>query len=166
MTGALRYAGQAAIYVAIAVLIGYFSAAPAYRHLPADHAQIKLGFAHGGAPKGGCRERDAAELEKLAPNMRKKLDCPRERVAVLVEVEIDGEMVFREALPPTGLRGDGPSKVYAEFEVPAGRHTIAARLRDSNRETGFDYERRTAVTLAPAQSFAIDFDPTGGFNFE
>ena len=167
MTRLLRNPGQAVFYAGLALLLGYFSAAPSYTHLPPDHAQIKLGFAHGGAPKGDCRQRDAAELAKLAPNMRKQLVCPRERVAVLVEIEIDGETAFREVLPPTGLHGDGPSRVYAEFEVPSGRHTVVARLRDGDRADGFDYERRTEVELAPAQSFAIDFNATtGGFNFE
>jgi hypothetical protein len=34
MTEVLRYAGQAAVYVLIAVFIGYFSNAPAYVHFP------------------------------------------------------------------------------------------------------------------------------------
>ena len=50
--------------------------------------------------------------------------------------------------------------------MPAGRHELIARLRDSDRRDGFDYERTAMVELAPAQSVAIDFRPEmGGFVF-
>jgi hypothetical protein len=39
-----------------------------------------------------------------------------------------------------------------------------ARLRDSDRSEGFDYERTGVLELAPAQSLAIDFRAEmGGF---
>ena len=61
---------------------------------------------------------------------------------------------------------DGPSTVYASFRVPAGMHQLTARLSDSGRTTGFDYESSTTVTLSPGQNYVIDFRGTeGGFQF-
>ena len=67
-------------------------------------------------------------------------------------------------MPPTGLAGDGPSRVYRRFAVPPGRHELIARLRDTDRKSGFDYERTMTVDLKPEQSLALDFHAeTGGF---
>lgn len=166
MHNVFRYLGQAAIYVVIAGILGYFSVAPAYRHFPDDAAQVKISFAHGAKPKGECRRLTAAEIAELAPNMRRPLSCPRERLPLLLEFELDGSKMFSESLPPTGLAGDGPSRIYRTFPVPAGRHHVAVRMRDSNRDDGFDYERETSVELEPKQIFVIGFrGDTGSFVF-
>jgi len=166
MAEALRYVGQAAVYGLIALALGYFSDSPAYTHFPPDRALVKLSLVHAGAPAGECRRRTADELAELAPNMRKALDCPRGRLPLLVELSLDGALLYRESLPPTGLSGDGPSRTYQRFTVAPGRHVLAARLRDSARTDGYDYEREAEVELAPRQSLAIDFQAeTGGFVF-
>jgi hypothetical protein len=92
--------------------------------------------------------------------------CARERLPITVELLLDGEPLYQAVLPPTGLAGDGPSRAYQRFAVPPGRHELSARLRDSDRGEGFDYERTAVVELAPAQSLAIDFRAEmGGFVF-
>jgi len=167
MTGALRYAGQGLVYLLFAVLIGYFSDAPVYEHFPPDRALVKISLAYGAKSKAECRRLTPEEIAKLAPNMRKPFACPRERRAVLLEVEMDGDVLYRELLPPTGLSKDGPSRTYKRFAVPAGTHRFAARLRDTAREEGFDHVGSHEVTLKPGQSLAIDFKGvTGGFAFE
>ena len=165
MAKPLAYVGQGAVYLLLALGIAYFSDRPAYTHFPADMALLKLSFAHG-AQKGECRRRSADELAKLAPNMRRPTACSRERLPVTVELLLDGKPVYHAVLPPSGLAGDGPSRVYQRFAVPAGRHALIARLRDSDRPDGFDYERTATIDLAPAQSLAIDFrSEMGGFVF-
>ena len=48
----------------------------------------------------------------------------------------------------------------------AGPHRIEARLRDSKREQGYDFESAADVDLAPLQNLAIDFKADqGGFLF-
>ena len=127
---------------------------------------VKLSFSHAGALREPCRTLSPEELEALAPNMRIAVDCPRERVPVLVDLEIDGERVYRAALDPSGLAGDGPSSVYERFEIPAGQHRIRVRMRDTPRESGFDHETSRDVLLAEGQSFVIDFRAElGGFRF-
>lgn len=162
----LRYVGQAVVYSGFAALVWYFSIAPAYQPIPPNHAQIKMSFAHGGQPLGGCRDRTSDELSKLAPNMRKKQKCARQRVPVVVHFSLNGKEVFQESLPSSGIRGDGTSKMYEKFVVPAGTHQLAFLLRDSEREEGFDYVLERTVDLKPGQNFAVDFDAQlGGFVF-
>ena len=167
MNQVVRYLGQGAFYAAIAVLLGYFANAPSYSRVPEGHALIKLSFAHGAVRKGECRRLTREELEKLAPNMRKPMVCPRERLPVTVEFDLDGETVYSDVLPPTGLSGDGPSRTYQRFVVPAGSYRLVARLRDTDRSEGFDYVKEADVDLAEGQSIAIDFNAvSGGFNIE
>lgn len=166
MRDVLRYLGQAAVYGVVAVILGYFSVAPAYRYFAAESAQVKISFAYGAKPKGGCRRLTSAEIAELAPNMRRPTICPRERLPLLLEFELDGSKMISEWLPPTGVAGDGPSRVYRTFPVAAGRHHVIVRMRDTDRAEGFDYEREAVVELVPRQIFVIDFRAdTGDFVF-
>ena len=162
----LCFLGQAVVYVGFAALIGYFSHAPSYQHFQSDKAVLTLSFSHGAKRKGECHKLTPRELQKLAPNMRKPVACPRERLPVVVKIEVDGRNLFEASLPPTGLSRDGPSNIYRKFVVQPGRHQLVAFLRDSNRTSGYDYEARQTINLAPAQNLAIDFRAdTGGFLF-
>jgi hypothetical protein len=142
----------------------WLSAAPSWRVFPEESALLRVSFSHGGARN--CRARTAAELAKLPPNMRGTEICERARAPLFLEIDIDGATLFAGTLPPGGLAGDGPSRVYERFVLPAGPHRIAVRLRDSLRTAGFDHEAEQRVDLAPGQSFVIDFRPeAGGFTF-
>jgi hypothetical protein len=123
---------------------------------------VLLTFVHGADRKAECRRLTSQEIEKLPPNMRRVQDCPRGRRPINVELDLDGRTVFRESLPPTGIAGDGPSRVYQRFVVPAGKYDIAVRMRDTPRVEGFDHTREEAVTLVPDQTFVIDFRPERG----
>jgi hypothetical protein len=140
------------------------SAWPSYRATPEGTAVVKLSFSHGG--ERSCRPMTEAELAKLPPNMRRKEICDRKRPPVYVELDLDGERAYAALVPPGGLAGDGPSRVYERFVLPAGPHEVAIRMRDTSRAEGFDHETKRRITLAPDQSFAIDFNPAaGGFIF-
>jgi len=167
MSQLLRWSGQIVIYALFAGLIVFFSSRPSYNYFPAEQALVKLSFAHGAKQKGECRKRTREELQKLAPNMRKPMLCPRERLPVYVELLVDGKVIYQASLPPTGLSRDGPSRVYERLVISAGRHDLTARLRDTARDTGFDYERTEHLDLKPGHSLAIDFRADiGGFVFE
>jgi hypothetical protein len=166
MARALRYIGQAIAYTLFAFVIGYFATSPAYTHLNPDMALIKLSFSHAGEHREECRRLTQEELNALPPNMRRPTDCQRERIALLVELELDGEIIYRKQLPPSGLAGDGASTAYTKFPVSPGKHRIVARLRDGRETNGFDYEKAGEISLAPQQIFVIDFRPElGGFLF-
>lgn len=162
----VQFVGQAIAYALFAVAIGYFATRPAYTHLDPDKALIKLSFSHAGQRKGDCRRLTPEELAELAPNMRRPLDCPRERLPLRVELLLDGETVFQGELPPSGLAGDGASTVYRKFPVAPGQHRLTARLRDTARTEGFDYESEQDIVLEPRQVFVVDFKAAlGGFIF-
>jgi hypothetical protein len=75
-------------------------------------------------------------------------------------------MVLSLAAVPSGLWNDGPASVYERLTIDAGVHTITARLRDSARETGWDYEYSATADLAPGRYFTITFRAeNGGFEF-
>jgi hypothetical protein len=153
--------------LALALAVAALSTSPRWRSLPEDTALLRLSFTHGGDRSASCRERTPEELAALPPNMRRKEVCDRRRPPVYVELEIDGTLVFARELPPRGIAGSGPSQVYERFLLPAGVHDIAVRLRDRPASEEFDYTARTQVTLAPAQSFVVDFrSEAGGFIFK
>lgn len=154
-----------AVMLVLSLAVAYLSAAPDWQSLPPDTALLRVSFTHSGARN--CRERTPEELAELPPNMRLAQVCDRQRPPVYVELNIDGTRVLAEELPARGIAGSGPSRIYRRFPLPAGRHDIAVRIRDRPATEGFDYEGEAQVTLAPAQSFVIDFRPeAGGFVFE
>lgn len=162
-----RYARQAVLYGLFALALGYFATAPTVVSLPADRALIKVSFSHAGRTVGECRERSAAELAGLPPNMRAPLDCPRERSPVTFELELDDRPIYRAILPPAGLARDGASSLYRRFPVDAGRHVLRARLKDDVRLGDFNHERSAEVVLSAGQVYVIDFNlRAGGFIFK
>ena len=166
MKQALRIAFQLALYVPLMALIGYFSSHPTFTQVPQDRALVRLSLVHAAQPLMPCRERTPEELAKLAPNMRAALDCPRERAPLLIELELDGKVVYRREARPAGLKRDGAAAVYHRMSVPAGAHRVVARLRD-RPEGEFNYVREASLDLAPGASLVIDFSaPQGGFLFK
>jgi len=166
MTRVLQYLGQAFAYALFAAFVGYFATQPAYTHTDPGNALIKLSFSHAGDHREECRKLTQEELNAIAPNMRRLQECSRERLPLLIELQLDGELLYRDELPPSGLARDGASTGYKKFTVEAGTYRLTARLRTSRRSEGYDFEKTADVTLEPAQNFVIDFRPEmGGFLF-
>jgi hypothetical protein len=161
MRRAFTWSGQILLYGLFAIVIGVFASWPSYRALPPDRALVKVSFIHHGQRVAACRPYTAAELAKLAPNMRTPLKCGRERSPVTIEVDLDGALVYRQVAAPSGLSSDGASSVYQRLQVPAGEHRIAVRLKDSAGDA-FTHTREATVSLKPAQVLVIDFDPQRG----
>ena len=158
----LRLAGQFVVVAALFATVAAFADWPTYRQIPQGSAIVLLTFVHGADRKAECRRLTPEEIQKLPPNMRRVQDCPRGRRPLYVELDLDGRTVFSKTLPPTGIAGDGPSRVYQRFVVPAAKHNIAVRMRDTARTEGFDHAREEAVTLIPDQMFLVDFRPESG----
>ena len=162
---ALRFAAQLALYAPLMAILGYFSTAPGFTVVAPDQALVRVSFIHATERKQSCRERSAEELARLAPNMRASLDCPRERSPLRVEIELDGEVVLRREVQPSGLRRDGNAVVYQRMTLPAGRHRIVARLRD-RPEGDYNYVSEQTLELAGGRVLLIDFNAArGGFVF-
>ena len=160
-----RYTGQALAYAAFVAFVGYFSTHPVYQHFPQDQALIRLSLSHAGQLKDKCRERSDEELARMAPNMRQRMDCSRERSPVEVLIEVDGKQVYHNVLQGSGLSKDGPSSVYQRIPLKVGTHHIVARLSD-DASGKYNHSLEKTVTLNPAQVMVIDFKTaTNGFTF-
>lgn len=161
----LRYALQGLAYAIFAALVGYFSTSPQYRQRADNDAILKLSFSHSAQLQHTCRERSAQELAKISPHMRTKLDCPRERAIVRVELEMDGKPLFQISTPPGGLHKDGAATVYRRRMIPAGLHHFKARLADGP-DGVVNFSKEITVDLTPGQVLIVDFlTGSGGFVF-
>ena len=157
---------QVLLYALFAATVGRFATMPPYRYADADMASIKLSLSHAADRIEPCVPLTADEIRELAQNMRRTETCERQRMSLYVEIDIDGVTVASVAAEPSGIWNDGPSSVYERFEVAPGRHTVAARLRDTARTEGWDYERAADVDLVPGRYLTITFKAeTGGFHF-
>lgn len=166
MSAILRIGGQFVVIVALFAAVAAFSDRPVYRQIPYGSGIVMLSFVHGSDRRAECRRLTPEEIAKLPPNMRRVEVCPRRRRPVEVELDVNARIIYRASLPPTGIAGDGPSRVYERFVLPAGRYHIAVRMRDTARTEGFDHARSERIELGPDQLFVIDYRAaTGEFVF-
>jgi hypothetical protein len=157
--------GQVVLYGAFAAFIGYFSTNPTYKQIPDDVALVKLSMSHLGGRE--CRKRTPEELQKLPPNMRAPLDCPRGRSDIKLLLELDDKPIYETVMHPTGLSKDGISTVYKRFELKAGSYKLAVKMNDNLVNPGWSHVKEEQVTLKPARVLVIDFNPDkGGLFFQ
>lgn len=156
-----RFAVLALIFVGAAAL----SNRPSHRSLPEGIGVLTLSFSHGADRKAACRKATPKELAALPTNMRRPEICPRERPSIGIEFDIDGKRAFEADVPPSGIAGDGPSRVHQRFLLPAGRHEVAVRMRDRPGEE-FAWRDERYIELDPTDHRVIDFRAdAGGFVF-
>jgi hypothetical protein len=105
-----------------------------------------------------CHRLTQEELNQLPPNMRKPMDCQRERRPVVVTFLLDGASLYHRSLPPSGIWNDGESTVYARFPVRAGQHRLFIGMNDSGTDAAYDFQLEAPITLAPAQHVVVEFD--------
>ena len=166
MLNPIRIVGQLGVIGALFAAVALLSNRPVYRQTPPDTGIVMLTFVHGADRRADCRRLTAEEIAKLAPNMRRTEDCPRERRPIYVELDVDGRTIYQASLRPTGIARDGPSRVYERVVLPAGHYDIAVRMRDTARIDGFDHQHSERVALAPDQMLVIDFrNESGEFVF-
>ncbi|MCP4470948.1 MAG: hypothetical protein GY815_09725 [Gammaproteobacteria bacterium] len=159
----LRFLLQAFNYAVFMGLVWYFASAPAVRLIGEDEAKITIAFAHAGQLREPCRTLSQEELNKLAPNMRKLDDCPRERSPVVIEAALDGESIYSVSLPPPGLFGDGGVDVFYSAKIPAGDHHLSLKMNDSVRVEGFNHLLQQTVSIEPTHILLVGFEPKHGF---
>jgi hypothetical protein len=162
----LRFLLQAINYSVFMSLVWYFASAPAVRLIAEDEAKLTIAFAHAGQLREPCRMLSQEELNKLAPNMRKLDDCPRERSPVTIRAELDGDIVYDVSLPPPGLFGDGGVDVFYSAKIPAGDHQLSLKMNDSVLIEGFNHQFDQAVTIEPKQILLVSFNQKQGFTLE
>ena len=154
------------LLAAFALPLGYFATMPAYRYADPGSATVKVSLSHAAHLVKPCVRLTPEEIAALAANMRRSEVCERERLPLLLELDIDGEPALRVEARPAGLWNDGPGSIYERFEVPAGRHAVAVRLRDSARASGWDYSHEATVDMLAGRYFTVTFRAeNGGFRF-
>ena len=157
---------QVLLYGAFAIVIGYLSIAPAYQYADPEVAVIKLSLSHAADRVEECVKLTPDQINARALQGEAINECARERLPLAIELDVDGTTILALAATPSGLWNDGPASVYERVAIEAGPHTITARLRDSAREAGWDYQYSETVDLAPGRYFTITFRAeNGGFAF-
>jgi hypothetical protein len=159
-----RWTGHALGWGLLMAFVGWFSSAPAYRHLGAEQATIKLSLRHSGQLLGACHTLSEAELARLPPTMRAVQNCPRERSPLVLEMLVGDRVVVSEHIQPRGLHQDGMASMYRRLTVPAGRSELIIKMKDNIQDDDFKWIDKRFVDLRPAQVLVIDFDAArGGF---
>jgi hypothetical protein len=153
----VRFALLALVFAGVVT----FSNLPRHRAIAEGVGVVTLSFSHGADRRAACRPATEEELAKMPPNMRRKEICPRERPPIAVEFEIDGERLFAADIAPSGIAGDGPSRVHRDFELPAGTYELTVRMRDRPGED-FNWQGSSIVELRPADHRVVDFRADGG----
>ena len=158
----MKMIGQFVFYAAFAAVVGLLSVWPSYQILGSQEALVSVTFSHAGERIGECRTRTQEELNKLAPNMRKPSECPRERHPIYIALRSDERLIFEQTLKPSGLWSDGKSNVYRRTKVDAGEYRIFVGMNDSGANDRFDYELSRQLTIEPGQNVVIRFDDLHG----
>jgi len=153
-----RYIGQFVTYAVFAAGIGLLSVWPEYRMLEDDEAFVSVTFSHAAKRIGECRQLTQAELNELAPNMRKPSSCPRERHPTYLELRADGEVIFSASLLASGLWSGGKANVYNRTIVKAGSYQLFIGMNDTGTTDRFDYELSVKKEIAPGQNVVVGFD--------
>jgi hypothetical protein len=157
----------------MAVVLGMIAAATAllaaelpWRQLETGQGVVRLSIRHATEPKVPCKPLTPEEMATLKPNMRRSVDCPRERWPITVELVRDGRLLYRGTHQPSGLWSDGVATVHRAFAVPAGPQALTVRMRDSGRADGFDHVRTGTIDLQPGQNLVIEFAGGTGFSWQ
>jgi hypothetical protein len=162
----MRYVVQVLTYAGFAVVIGYLSFWPQYQYAAPDRAAVKLSLSHATERVVPCVKLSPQEVAKLAPNMRRTQSCERQRLPLVLQLDVDDEIAYELQATPSGIWEDGPASVYERFELEPGKHSITVRMRDSARESGWDYTHTETVDLKAGRYMTITFRAeNGGFKF-
>ncbi len=149
---------QAVNYTVFMIMVWYFSFSPPYRQLADDNAVVTLAFGHAGERIAECKVLSQQELEELAPNMRKAMDCPRERSPITIELALDNQPAIKDVFQPPGIYQDQSVDVYRNVKVASGKHRLSVWMNDDVNVDGPTHRFDQAVTLLPAQRLVVSFD--------
>jgi hypothetical protein len=153
----LNYLLQAFFYTLFMGIVWYLSTNPPYRPLDEGEAVVTVAFGHAGKIVQPCRTRSQEEMDKLPPNMRVAMDCPRERSPILVEVLLDDHVALKETFPPPGLYKDLGVEIFYTSKVPVGKHRVIARMNDDVNVEGFTHEDEAEIELTQGKILVVEY---------
>ena len=158
MNKIVRYPLQALNYTVFMAVTWYFSMYPSFRQLEENQAMVTFTMSHVGKHVTECVKMSYEDLMKLPPNMRKPMDCPRERSPVIMELTFDDEVVYSHTAQPVGLYKDQGIDIYEDIKVTAGKHRIKAWVNDDVNVEGPIYLHEQDIELRPEQHLVIQFE--------
>jgi hypothetical protein len=162
----MRWSVQVLTYAGFAFVVGYLSFWPQYEYASPERAAVKLSLSHATERVVPCTKLTPREVAELPPNMRRTQSCERQRLPLILELDVNGELAYQLAATPSGLWEDGPASVYERFELAPGTHSITVRIRDTARDSGWDYTHSEDVALEAGRYLTITFRAeNGGFEF-
>jgi hypothetical protein len=157
---------QGLSYAAFGAIVGYLSFWPRYQYASPDLAAVKLSLSHATERVVPCVQLTPQEIADLPPNMRRTQSCERQRLPLVLQLEVNGEIAYALEAAPSGLWEDGPASVYERFELAPGSHSITVRMRDSAQADAWDYTHTEDVVLEAGRYLTITFRAeNGGFSF-
>lgn len=151
---------QALNYTVFMIMVWYFSFNPPYRQLADEEAVVTLAFGHAGERIAECKVLSQEELEELAPNMRKPMDCPRERSPITVDLQLDNHPVISDIIQAPGFYQDQSVDVYRSVKVTSGKHRLSVWMNNDVNLDGYTHRLEQTVNLSPAQRLVVSFDAT------
>jgi len=149
-------------WAVFSIVVGLLSVWPRFKLVESDKAIVTVAYTHAARRVGECHHLTQEELNELPPNMRKPVDCPRERHPVRIELRSGGHLLHQDVLLPSGVWGDGKANVYRRVEIDAGVHELFVGMNDSGGDTGFDYENAARMDIAPGRNVVIRFHADSG----
>ena len=166
----MNSAAKAVVQLAIAALfwvgVAYFSVSPRYEYVADEIAIIKLSVSHAADRVTPCVQLSPQEIAALPPNERRPAKCERERVPLTLQLDVDDQTRINIEAEPSGLWNDGPASVYQTIAMAPGSYRVTARLRDSSRGSGWDYEDSKDIDLEAGRYLTVTFRAeSGGFEF-
>ncbi len=165
MKTAIKMLARLAVLTLVFMGVAALSNWPSYRNLPEGTGVLILSFSHGADRRAACRKATPEELAKMPPNMRRPEICPRDRPSIRVEFDIDGKRMYEAEVPPSGIAGDGPSRVHQRFVLPAGSYDVAVRMAEQP-QGDFTWAGERTIGIDPGANRVIDFRANaGGFVF-
>lgn len=127
---------QILAYAAFAAAVGYFSRAPSYAYADPENAVLKLSLSRATARVEPCVQLSPEEIAQLSPNMRRELQCERERRPLTLEVSLDGEPLVSIEQQPSGIWRDGQVSIYSSHVLRPGARRLRVQLAESGPGNG------------------------------
>ncbi len=158
MNSFVRYLAQAVFYALFFMPLAYLSHSPRYHPMAGHMAVLKVAVRHPGAVIGECTTVAGAGHGMRPSSITQSIEvCPRERSPLQLELTLDGKVLYRATVPPSGLYNDGISSMYQRFEIPTGPHHLRIQMNDDVAVDGYNWQLRQNIDLQPAQVLVASF---------
>lgn len=127
MRRAVTRAAGVAIAVAGIATLGVLSRTPLSAY-PDPTPVVRLAWSVRPERIETCRTLSDAELAKVPPHMRQRVQCEGRSAEYRLTVEIDDRLVVDTLVRGGGARNDRPVYVFREVAVPVGSHDLDVRF--------------------------------------